>query len=33
MRGEVYQIWKNEVLLRDDEGNELILPKTRTNTS
>ena len=27
VRGEVYQIWKNEVLLRDDEGNELILPK------
>jgi N utilization substance protein A len=26
--GEVYQIWKKEILLRDDEGNELILPKT-----
>ncbi|MDH8701307.1 N utilization substance protein A [Dysgonomonadaceae bacterium PH5-43] len=25
---EVYQIWKKEVLLLDDEGNELILPKT-----
>jgi N utilization substance protein A len=26
--GEVYQVWKKEVLLLDDEGNELILPKT-----
>ena len=25
---EVYQIWKKELLLVDDEGNELILPKT-----
>ena len=25
--GEVYQIWKREVLLMDDEKNELILPK------
>lgn len=25
--GEVYQVWKKEVLLLDDEGNELILPK------
>ncbi|SFG03864.1 transcription termination factor NusA [Prevotella sp. KH2C16] len=25
--GEVYQIWKREVLLVDDENNELILPK------
>ncbi len=25
---EVYQIWKKELLLIDDEGNELILPKT-----
>ena len=25
--GEVYQIWKREVLLMDDEGNELPLPK------
>jgi len=24
---EVYQVWKKEVLLLDDEGNELILPK------
>jgi N utilization substance protein A len=26
--GEVYQVWKKEVLLLDDEGNELVLPKT-----
>ena len=25
---EVYQIWKRETLLLDDEGNELLLPKT-----
>lgn len=25
--GEVYQIWKREILVLDDEGNELILPK------
>ena len=25
--GEVYQIWKRETLILDDEGNELILPK------
>ncbi|MCQ2344005.1 MAG: transcription termination factor NusA [Paludibacteraceae bacterium] len=25
--GEVYQIWKREVLLLDDEGNEMFLPK------
>ncbi len=25
--GEVYQIWKKEILVVDDEGNELILPK------
>lgn len=25
--GEVYQVWKKEVLLLDDDGNELILPK------
>ena len=24
--GEVYQVWKREVLLLDDEENELILP-------
>ena len=28
MTGEVYQIWKKEILVLDDEGNELILPKT-----
>ncbi|NEN21904.1 transcription termination/antitermination protein NusA [Cryomorpha ignava] len=26
--GEVYQVWKREILLLDDEGNELILPKS-----
>jgi N utilization substance protein A len=26
--GEVYQIWKREVLIVDDENNELILPKS-----
>ncbi len=26
--GEVYQVWKKEVLIIDDEDNELILPKT-----
>ncbi len=26
--GEVYQIWKKEMLLLDDEGNELIMPKS-----
>ncbi len=25
--GEVYQIWKREIMLLDDDGNELILPK------
>ena len=25
--GEVYQVWKKETLVLDDEGNELILPK------
>jgi N utilization substance protein A len=25
--GEVYQVWKKEVLLLDDEGNELVMPK------
>jgi N utilization substance protein A len=28
--GEVYQIWKKEILILDDEGNELILPKQET---
>jgi N utilization substance protein A len=26
--GEVYQVWKKEILLLDEEGNELILPKS-----
>jgi len=26
--GEVYQIWKRETLILDDEGNELVLPKS-----
>jgi transcription termination/antitermination protein NusA len=26
--GEVYQIWKKEIMVLDDEGNELLLPKT-----
>lgn len=26
--GEVYQIWKKEIMVLDDEGNELILPKS-----
>jgi transcription termination/antitermination protein NusA len=26
--GEVYQVWKKETLILDDEGNELILPRT-----
>jgi N utilization substance protein A len=26
--GEVYQIWKRELLILDDEGNELIMPKS-----
>jgi len=25
--GEVYQVWKKEILLLDDEGNELVMPK------
>ncbi|NJK94201.1 MAG: transcription termination/antitermination protein NusA [Bacteroidales bacterium] len=25
--GEVYQVWKREILILDDDGNELILPK------
>lgn len=28
VNAEVYQIWKKEILLLDDEGNELLLPKT-----
>lgn len=26
--GEVYQIWKKEIMVLDDDGNELLLPKT-----
>ncbi len=26
--GEVYQVWKRELLVRDEDGNDLILPKT-----
>lgn len=26
--GEVYQVWKREILILDDDGNELILPKS-----
>ena len=28
INGEVYQIWKREILILDDDGNELILPKS-----
>ncbi|NUM31285.1 MAG: transcription termination/antitermination protein NusA [Bacteroidetes bacterium] len=28
VNGEVYQIWKKELMILDDEGNELILPKS-----
>ncbi len=28
VNGEVYQVWRNEILLQDDEGNDLILPKS-----
>ena len=28
IHGEVYQIWRNEILLQDDEGNDMSLPKT-----
>tara|TARA_B100000989_G_scaffold287119_1_gene256431 strand:+ start:1526 stop:2764 length:1239 start_codon:yes stop_codon:yes gene_type:complete len=27
--GEVYQIWRNELLLHDDEGNDLTIPKSQ----
>ena len=30
LTGEVYQIWKKEILILDDEGNDLILPKNET---
>ena len=26
--GEVYQVWKKEILILDDEGNEMLLPKS-----
>ncbi len=28
LTGEVYQVWKRETLILDDEGNELVLPKS-----
>ena len=28
IHGEVYQIWRNEILLTDDEGNDMSLPKS-----
>jgi N utilization substance protein A len=28
VNGEVYQVWKKEIMLLDDDGNELILPKS-----
>ena len=28
MTGEVYQVWKKEILVMDDDGNELLLPKS-----
>ncbi len=28
VNGEIYQVWKKEVLLLDEEGNEMILPKS-----
>jgi N utilization substance protein A len=31
--GEVYQVWKKEILVLDDEGNELIMPKTEQISS
>ncbi len=31
--GEVYQVWKKEILLLDDEGNELIMPKSEQISS
>ena len=33
INAEVYQVWKKEILLLDEEGNELILPKERTDTT
>ncbi|MBI9068951.1 MAG: transcription termination/antitermination protein NusA [Salinivirgaceae bacterium] len=31
--GEVYQVWKKEIMVVDDEGNELILPKVEQISS
>ncbi len=31
--GEVYQVWKKEILILDDEGNELIMPKSEQISS
>lgn len=28
LTGEVYQVWKREIMILDDDGNELILPKS-----
>lgn len=28
INGEVYQVWKKEIMVLDDEGNELLLPKS-----
>ena len=33
INAEVYQVWKKEILLLDEEGNELILPKVRTDSA
>ena len=33
MIGEVYQVWKKELLILDDEGNELLLPKSEQISS
>lgn len=30
---DVYQVWKKEILLLDDEGNELLLPKTEQTST
>jgi transcription termination factor NusA len=32
LTGEIYQVWKKEILVLDDEGNELVLPKTEQIT-
>ena len=33
VNGEVYQVWKKEILVLDDDGNELIVPKTEQISS